>query len=109
MDKDKNIKVLAFGDVEGQFDTLFKRIEAYNSKVFFLNFSILSLPFRIFQAGPFEVVFCVGEFFGSSHEDNEKLITGQLKAPSVPIYVLGPCSDHTASFYPGKNYFQILC
>lgn len=46
-DKNESVKVLVSGDVRGKFDTLFKRVSAVNSK-----------------AGPFEMLLCVGEFFG---------------------------------------------
>ena len=41
------MKVLVSGDVDGNISALFKRVEAVNSK-----------------AGPFEMLLCVGSFFG---------------------------------------------
>ena len=42
-----SMKILVSGDVEGNISALFKRVEAVNSK-----------------AGPFEMLLCVGSFFG---------------------------------------------
>eukprot|EP01001_Neometanema_parovale_P003706 NODE_1493_length_1712_cov_104.031466_g1416_i0.p1 GENE.NODE_1493_length_1712_cov_104.031466_g1416_i0~~NODE_1493_length_1712_cov_104.031466_g1416_i0.p1 ORF type:complete len:518 (-),score=97.83 NODE_1493_length_1712_cov_104.031466_g1416_i0:72-1625(-) len=44
------MKVLVAGDVEGKFDTLYARVETVNKS----------------KAGPFDVLFCVGNFFSSS-------------------------------------------
>ena len=41
------MKVMVAGDVEGNLTTLFKRVEAVDKK-----------------AGPFEMLLCVGSFFG---------------------------------------------
>ena len=45
-------KVLVSGDVDGNISALFKRVEAVNSK-----------------AGPFEMLLCVGSFFGPVNID----------------------------------------
>ncbi|KAI6223689.1 CWF19-like protein 1-like protein [Aphelenchoides fujianensis] len=78
----KEIKCLAVGDVNGQFGMLVKRIAAINSK-----------------NGPFELLFCLGEFFGPNDEENKKLLDGDYELP-VPAYILGPCCPSTAAYYP---------
>ncbi|XP_033102373.1 CWF19-like protein 1 [Anneissia japonica] len=68
------IKILVSGDVEGNFDQLFKRVEKVNKK-----------------AGPFEALFCVGSFFSSSEKSKTEWLkyeNKQAKAP-LPTYVLG--------------------
>ena len=42
-----SLKILVSGDAEGSISALFKRVEAVNAK-----------------AGPFEMLLCVGSFFG---------------------------------------------
>jgi len=99
------VKVLSFGDVKGDFATLAKRIAAYNAKV-----------------GPFEVVFCVGEFFSQDHVVNEAFLSGAslvssghavtvarwvtvggTSAPCVPVYVVGLGDDETSKYYPEES------
>lgn len=45
---------LLCGDVEGRFQTLFKRVEAINAK-----------------SGPFDMLLCVGNFFGVNNVEFE--------------------------------------
>ncbi|XP_067634021.1 CWF19-like protein 1 homolog [Eurosta solidaginis] len=80
---DTKIKILVAGDVRGNFRQLFQRVENINKK-----------------AGPFEILLCVGEFFGTV-EQNEALSAyknGNKHVP-VPTYILGPCSKETQTFY----------
>ena len=51
------LKVLASGDVDGRFAAFLKRLEAVERK-----------------AGPFEMVLCVGSFFGSAGDDGDGCI-----------------------------------
>lgn len=44
------------GDVEGQYDALFKRISTIHNK-----------------SGPFDMLFCVGEFFSCDPASEEQL------------------------------------
>ncbi|XP_054088915.1 CWF19-like protein 1 homolog [Zeugodacus cucurbitae] len=80
---DSKIKILIIGDVRGRFRQLFQRVESINKK-----------------AGPFEIIFCVGEFFGTV-EQNDELIAykNRNKSVHVPTYILGPCSKETVRFY----------
>ncbi len=79
--KKGTLKILVCGDVFGSFAPLFKRVALINSKV-----------------GPFEMLLCVGEFFGPSQEDNQKLLDGVF-TPPIPTYILGPCSLDSVPFY----------
>jgi hypothetical protein len=47
------VKILVCGDVKGQFHTLFSKINELNAG----------------KSGPFDVLFCVGKFFGEADED----------------------------------------
>ena len=83
------LKILAIGDVNGKFAAWIKRINSVNSK-----------------NGPFEMVLCVGDFFGSEEswtEENrqvwEDLKSGKIKLP-CPIYILGPKNEGQKAFFP---------
>nr|XP_014102228.1 CWF19-like protein 1 homolog [Bactrocera oleae] len=80
---DSKIKILIVGDVRGRFRQFFQRVESINKK-----------------AGPFEIIFCVGDFFGTV-EQNDELIAYKNgnKLVHVPTYILGPCSKKTVQFY----------
>ena len=74
------LKVLASGDVDGRFAAFLKRLEAVERK-----------------AGPFEMVLCVGSFFGSAGDDGDAavwkaLLAGERRVP-MPVYLLGPNSQ----------------
>lgn len=84
MSKDQT-RVLCVGDVCGHFDQLVKKVDVINKK-----------------NGPFDLLFCVGEFFGPNADDNEGILNGKVDFP-VPTYVLGPCSSATSSFYPEES------
>ncbi|KAH8336930.1 hypothetical protein KR059_008551, partial [Drosophila kikkawai] len=74
---------LVVGDVRGRFKQLFQRVEQVNKK-----------------AGPFEILCCVGDFFGDDKQ-NEELIAYKngFKHITVPTYVLGPNKkEHTKYF-----------
>lgn len=69
---------LVCGDVRGNFKYLFNRVETINKK-----------------NGPFELLLCVGDFFG---ENNDELIAYRngFKCVPIPTYILGPNkSSHT--------------
>lgn len=82
------LKILACGDVNGNFTTFFKRINSVNAK-----------------NGPFEMVVCVGDFFGSQELSEEnaglwnEIKKGQSKVP-CPIYLLGPKDESQKSHFP---------
>ncbi|BFG05225.1 CWF19-like protein 1 homolog [Drosophila madeirensis] len=71
---DAGTKILVVGDVRGRFKQLFQRVEQVNKK-----------------AGPFEILCCVGDFFGDDKQ-NEELIAYKngFKHITVPTYILGP-------------------
>uniref|UniRef100_A0AAF5DBH1 Cwf19-like C-terminal domain-containing protein n=1 Tax=Strongyloides stercoralis TaxID=6248 RepID=A0AAF5DBH1_STRER len=75
-------KILVSGDVKGNFEALIKRVNTVNSK-----------------AGPFDLLFCVGEFFGDCKEDNESLLNGGIKFP-ISTYILGPCNSLNEEYFP---------
>ena len=80
-------KVLACGDVNGKFQSFFKRIKSVNSK-----------------AGPFELILCVGDFFGSKPltPENEEiwndLKAGKTTVPA-PIHLLGPVHENQSHYF----------
>jgi len=82
---DTKQKILVVGDVEGKFKTLFNRVQAISDK-----------------SGPFDFLFCVGNFFGDSPEAWEPYKKGILKVP-IPTYVLGPNKDDHVSLYGDVN------
>jgi hypothetical protein len=86
MNNSKQVKILVTGDVRGQFATLIKRVNAINAKVLF-DISIVSL-IKCLQAGPFELLFCVGEFFGDDCELNQQLLQSKFDFP-LQTYILG--------------------
>ncbi|XP_061857810.1 CWF19-like protein 1 isoform X1 [Colius striatus] len=80
------LRVLACGDVEGRLETLFGRVRAIQSK-----------------SGRFDMLLCVGNFFGSTSEtDWAEYCTGAKKAP-IPTYVLGANNQETVRYFPDIN------
>ncbi|XP_033638777.1 CWF19-like protein 1 [Asterias rubens] len=76
----KPLKILVCGDVEGNLSQLFKRVNNVNKK-----------------AGPFEMLLCVGEFFGPNDAEWNKYKTGQETAP-MPVFILGPNKQENMKF-----------
>ena len=76
------MKILVSGDVEGNLPALFKRVEAVNSK-----------------AGPFEMLLCVGSFFGPGNLGWGDYKSGRCKVP-LPVYILGPTDQSQLLPYP---------
>ncbi|NXN91198.1 C19L1 protein, partial [Rhinopomastus cyanomelas] len=77
---------LACGDVEGRLEALFGRIRAIQGK-----------------SGRFDMLLCVGNFFGSASETEwEDYRTGAKKAP-IPTYVLGANDQETMSYFPNTS------
>ncbi|CAH0724407.1 unnamed protein product, partial [Brenthis ino] len=74
-------KTLICGDVNGNFTTLFSRVESIIKK-----------------SGPFDVLLCVGNFFGS---DNSQLDAYRLGGKKVPVttYVFGPSDSEHVPHY----------
>ena len=77
-----SIKVLVSGDVDGNISALFKRVETVNNK-----------------AGPFEMLLCVGSFFGPGNLGWSDYKTGRCKVP-LPTYILGPTDPGQLVCYP---------
>uniref|UniRef100_A0A7E4W9E9 CN hydrolase domain-containing protein n=1 Tax=Panagrellus redivivus TaxID=6233 RepID=A0A7E4W9E9_PANRE len=81
----KPVKVLTVGDVNGRFQELLKRVKTIIAK-----------------SGPFDILLCVGEFFGPDSELNNRVANGDIQFP-IATYVLGPCCPSTSTFYPEEN------
>ncbi|XP_068874985.1 CWF19-like protein 1 [Aphelocoma coerulescens] len=77
------LRVLACGDVEGRLEAIFGRVRAIQAK-----------------SGRFDMLLCVGNFFGSTSEAEwAEYRTGAKKAP-IPTYVLGANNQDTLSYFP---------
>uniref|UniRef100_A0A2P2I4V1 CWF19-like protein 1 n=1 Tax=Hirondellea gigas TaxID=1518452 RepID=A0A2P2I4V1_9CRUS len=75
-------KVLVCGDVNGQFDELFKRVSSVHQK-----------------AGPFDLLLCVGDFFAEGANSQwTPYKTARIKVP-LPTYVLGPSKEGHKQHY----------
>ena len=77
-----SIKILVSGDVDGNISALFKRVETVNKK-----------------AGPFEMLLCVGSFFGPGNLGWADYKSGRCKVP-LPTYILGPTAPDQLASYP---------
>uniref|UniRef100_W5NK96 CWF19-like protein 1 n=1 Tax=Lepisosteus oculatus TaxID=7918 RepID=W5NK96_LEPOC len=81
---DRPLRVLVCGDVEGKINTLFNRVKAIQKK-----------------SGEFDLLFCVGNFFGSSPENEaewEQYKSGAMKAP-IHTYILGAANQETVKYF----------
>lgn len=79
-------KILVCGDVEGRFRKLFTKVESVNQK-----------------NGPFDLLLCVGNFFGPPiSQEWQAYVNGTLTVP-VPTYVLGPNNPEHVELYPDIN------
>ncbi|CAH1125889.1 unnamed protein product [Ceutorhynchus assimilis] len=87
----EKIKILLCGDVEGKFDTLFKRVTSINNK-----------------SGPFDSLLCVGNFFGINNKEFLPYRLGDKKVP-VPTYILGPNKEDQVKEYPPDESQFELC
>ncbi|XP_042563254.1 CWF19-like protein 1 [Clupea harengus] len=82
------LRVLACGDVEGRINALFNRVRTIQKK-----------------SGQFDLLLCVGDFFGSSEEAQaewEEYKSGAKKAP-IHTYVLGAASYETVKYFPSAD------
>jgi len=77
-----SMKILVSGDVSGNISTLFKRVETVNNK-----------------AGPFDMLLCVGSFFGPGNLGWQDYKSGRCKVP-LPVYILGPNDPSELLPYP---------
>lgn len=82
-------KILVCGDVEGNYKTLFSRVSAINEK-----------------SGPFDFLFCVGDFFSDSAKKFDPYKNGSLTVP-VPTYILGPNKEAHLPFYDDLSGCEI--
>ncbi|KAH8407462.1 hypothetical protein KR222_001468, partial [Zaprionus bogoriensis] len=74
---------LVVGDVRGNFKQLFSRVEQVNKK-----------------AGPFEILCCVGDFFGADKQNDELIAyKNGCKHITVPTYILGPNKQSDQKHY----------
>ncbi|XP_030026506.2 CWF19-like protein 1 [Manduca sexta] len=78
MDKQRT---LLCGDVNGNFKVLFSRVESIIKK-----------------SGPFDVLLCVGTFFGDDNSQLDAYKMGTKKVP-VPTYVFGPSRKEHTTYY----------
>ncbi|XP_052873010.1 CWF19-like protein 1 homolog [Anopheles cruzii] len=80
---EQKLKLLICGDVRGKLKSFFARIENVNKK-----------------SGPFDLVLCVGDFFGQTNEmDTLQEYKRNLKTISAPVYILGPTNQTLAQYY----------
>uniref|UniRef100_A0A3B5A154 CWF19-like protein 1 n=1 Tax=Stegastes partitus TaxID=144197 RepID=A0A3B5A154_9TELE len=82
------VRVLACGDVEGRLSALFSRVQAIQKKT-----------------GQFDLLLCVGEFFGTTPEAEaewQQYKTGAKKAP-IHTYILGAASQEMVKHFPNAD------
>uniref|UniRef100_A0A182TZS0 Chitin-binding type-2 domain-containing protein n=1 Tax=Anopheles melas TaxID=34690 RepID=A0A182TZS0_9DIPT len=78
-----SIPMLVCGDVRGKLKSFFARIENVNKK-----------------SGPFDLVLCVGDFFGTNPEvEVLQEYKRNIKTVSAPVYILGPTRKELAQYY----------
>ncbi|KAL3977043.1 usherin [Sarotherodon galilaeus] len=86
--EEQPLRVLACGDVEGRLNALFNRVQAIQKKT-----------------GQFDLLLCVGEFFGTTPEAEAEwqlYKTGAKKAP-IHTYILGAASQETVKNFPNTD------
>ncbi|KAG7301431.1 hypothetical protein JYU34_014378 [Plutella xylostella] len=74
-------KTLLCGDVNGNFNTLFSRVESIQKK-----------------SGAFDVLLCLGNFFGDDNSQLDAYKLGSRKVP-IPTYVFGPTTSEHVPLY----------
>ncbi|XP_037551951.1 CWF19-like protein 1 [Nematolebias whitei] len=85
---DQPVRVLACGDVEGRLTGLFSRVQSIQKK-----------------SGQFDLLLCVGEFFGATPEAEaewQQYKTGAKKAP-IHTYILGAASPETVKNFSSSD------
>ncbi|KAL8168569.1 UNVERIFIED_CONTAM: hypothetical protein K2H54_002836 [Gekko kuhli] len=83
---ERPLRILVCGDAEGRLGALFGRVEAVQRK-----------------SGAFDLLLCVGNFFGSARDTEwEDYQTGTKKAP-VQTYILGANNEEAARHFPDVN------
>lgn len=87
-----SLKILVAGEVCGKFSRFFKRVSDVNVK-----------------AGPFDLLLCVGDFFGTDAQAYDELINGTTDLPNVPTYILSKIPKQLAKFHPNIDNFDHGC
>ncbi|KAI1888456.1 hypothetical protein AGOR_G00185320 [Albula goreensis] len=85
---DQPLRVLVCGDAEGRIDVLFNRVRTIQKK-----------------SGQFDLLLCVGDFFGSSPETQaewEQYKSGAKKAP-IHTYILGAACHETIKHFTSSD------
>ncbi|KAF7656109.1 hypothetical protein LDENG_00046290 [Lucifuga dentata] len=85
---EKPVRVLVCGDVEGKLKALFSRVQAIQKKT-----------------GQFDLLLCVGEFFGTTPEAEAEWQEYKTEAKKAPVhtYILGAASQETVRFFPSAD------
>ncbi|XP_035824397.1 CWF19-like protein 1 [Aplysia californica] len=81
----KPLRILVSGDVEGNFQQLFKRVDTIQKK-----------------SGKFDLLLCVGDFFGPDLSTWEPYKSGKVKVP-ISTLVLGPNRPELGIYYSGDE------
>lgn len=77
------------GDVDGHFKFLFSKVENVNKK-----------------NGPFDFLFCVGNFFGDNNDELLPFKNGTKKI-SIPTYIIGPNLESHEKLYPEEECSEV--
>ncbi|KAK4470886.1 hypothetical protein MN116_006398 [Schistosoma mekongi] len=73
-------KILICGDVKGKVNALYSRVS-----------KVMSV------AGQFDMLFCLGDFFGSQTDELERIIDGNLEVP-IATYIVSPFTEIARKF-----------
>ncbi|RWS28014.1 CWF19-like protein 1 [Leptotrombidium deliense] len=76
------VRLLVVGDVNGNFNQCFDRVNNVNRK-----------------SGPFDILLCVGNFFGEKSFQDLTSSESDVTLPSVPTYILGPLNESQIASY----------
>ncbi|XP_035282640.1 CWF19-like protein 1 isoform X1 [Anguilla anguilla] len=82
------LRILVCGDADGRINVLFNRVKTIQKK-----------------SGQFDLLLCVGDFFGSSpeaQEEWEEYKSGSKKAP-IHTYILGAASHDTVKYFSSSD------
>ncbi|KAK2724390.1 hypothetical protein QYM36_001043 [Artemia franciscana] len=82
--------LLVCGDAEGNFKTLFQRVSKVSN-----------------ATGPYDALFCVGEFFGEDRSQWDDLRSGNIKI-TIPTYILGPLKAEMKTFFPDIKGCELM-
>ncbi|CAH8534228.1 unnamed protein product [Dicrocoelium dendriticum] len=91
---DKHHKILITGDVNGRLEALFSRVK------------------KVTKSGAFDMMFCIGNFFGNDASDVDKIIRGDLEGSfsqfssllvPIPTYIVTPIDAHFRRYSDEKG------